>query len=324
LGIAVVASWWVFLKGDGVAEAKPKMTLAAVSTRPPEAVEAAPLPPSTPVARPESEKPAEVPETKPAPPPPAPTADATSRIRTLVEGGKQALAANNPLSARTNFNQALALVPAEPERTVVRRELAKLGDEMIFSPRVYENDRLVARYVLQTGDTLAKVAVEHKVTADLLAFINGIADKNLIRAGQTIKVIEGPFHAKVDKKTYTLDVLLGETLVRQFSVGLGADDSTPNGTWKISSKLSNPTYHPPRGGAILAADDPKNPLGERWMGMVGVEGKSVGQERYGIHGTIEPESIGTPSSMGCIRLKNEDVEFLYNCLVEKHSLVVVE
>lgn len=31
----------------------------------------------------------------------------------------------------------------------------------------------------------------------------------------------------------------------------------------------------------------------------------------GIHGTIFPESIGTRSSRGCIRLKNEDIKKLY-------------
>ena len=73
----------------------------------------------------------------------------------------------------------------------------------------------------------------------------------------------------------------------------------------------------------MAADDPKNPLGERWIGLTGIEGSAVGQERYGIHGTIEPESIGKNTSMGCIRMRNEDVEFLYRCLIEKHSTVTV-
>jgi len=120
-----------------------------------------------------------------------------------------------------------------------------------------------------------------------------------------------------------LDVYLGDAFVRQFKVGLGADDSTPTGEWRVATKLINPTYYPPRGGEIIAADDPKNPLGERWIGLVGVSGAAVDQERYGIHGTNDPDSIGKSVSMGCIRLPNEDVEALYTYLVETHSTVTV-
>lgn len=36
-----------------------------------------------------------------------------------------------------------------------------------------------------------------------------------------------------------------------------------------------------------------------------------GFKDIGIHGTVFPESIGTRSSRGCIRLRNEDIERLY-------------
>ncbi|NLC47295.1 MAG: L,D-transpeptidase, partial [Firmicutes bacterium] len=35
-------------------------------------------------------------------------------------------------------------------------------------------------------------------------------------------------------------------------------------------------------------------------------------EKYGIHGTDEPSSIGKHASSGCIRLRNRDVEELYD------------
>jgi hypothetical protein len=127
----------------------------------------------------------------------------------------------------------------------------------------------------------------------------------------------GPFRAVVEKEAYSLDVYLGNTFLKHFKVGLGADGSTPTGEWRVGTKLRNPTYYPPRGGRIVAADDPENPLGEHWIGIVGVDGEAAGQERYGIHGTIDPESVGQNISLGCIRLYNEDVELLYSYLVEK-------
>jgi lipoprotein-anchoring transpeptidase ErfK/SrfK len=72
------------------------------------------------------------------------------------------------------------------------------------------------------------------------------------------------------------------------------------------------------------ADDPRNPLGERWIGLEGVSGSAVGMMAYGIHGTIEPESIGKSVSMGCVRLHNADVEQLYDLLVIDKSQVTIE
>jgi len=49
---------------------------------------------------------------------------------------------------------------------------------------------------------------------------------------------------------------------------------------------------------------PANPLGTRWMGL--------GYKGYGIHGTNMPLSIGKAASHGCIRMRNRDVEDLFN------------
>ncbi|PYU10291.1 MAG: hypothetical protein DMG29_17725, partial [Acidobacteria bacterium] len=45
------------------------------------------------------------------------------------------------------------------------------------------------------------------------------------------------------------------------------------------------------------------PLGTRWLGL--------GQRGYGIHGTNEPRSIGRNVSHGCIRMRNRDIEELF-------------
>lgn len=241
----------------------------------------------------------------------------------LLAAGKQALERGETVAARTYLSEALQKGLDEPQHSSVRAELTRLGTETIFSARVFDDDPLVSRHVVEPGETLGKIANQHNVSSDLLANVNGLRDKNLIRAGQTIKVIDGPFHAVVRKSTYTMDVFLQGTFVKQFPVGLGAEGSTPSGTWKVGTKLVNPTYYPPRGGNVVAADDPKNPLAEHWIGLVGVGGEAVGQQRYGIHGTIEPDSIGKSVSLGCIRMYNEDVAALYTYLVENDSTVTV-
>lgn len=261
--------------------------------------------------------------TAPEPALPVEATPDTDRSRSLIEAGKDALKRNDLVRARTHFSDALANSVSRRERSTLRAELTRIGNETIFSPRLFPDDPFVERYIIQPGDTLAKIAKANHVSSDLLAAINGITDKNRIRAGQAIKVIKGPFSAVVEKSSYSLDVYLDTTFVKHFKVGLGADDSTPTGEWRIATKLENPTYYPPRGGRMISADDPKNPLGERWIGLTGVSDGAVGQYRYGIHGTVENDSIGKSVSLGCIRMYNQDVEALYTYLVEKQSMVTV-
>lgn len=251
-----------------------------------------------------------------APPDPA-------RAAQLLQAGRDAATQGDPLAARTKLAEALLSGPEPREVPPAREELLKLCEETVFSTTVTKNDPLIDTYVIQPGDTLEKIAKAYFITDDLLTRINGIKNKNQIRLGQRIKVIRGPFHAVVTKSTFDLDVYLQNTFVKHFKVGLGTDSSTPAGEWVCENKLVNPTYFPPRGGAIKAADNPENPLGERWIGLKGLTGEAVGQERYGIHGTIDPDSIGKAVSMGCIRLRNEDVGLLYEMLVAEKSHVVV-
>jgi lipoprotein-anchoring transpeptidase ErfK/SrfK len=49
----------------------------------------------------------------------------------------------------------------------------------------------------------------------------------------------------------------------------------------------------------------------RYMGVLGTRRLVLG-DGYGIHGTNAPETIGRSVSHGCVRLKNEDIEKLYD------------
>lgn len=82
--------------------------------------------------------------------------------------------------------------------------------------------------------------------------------------------------------------------------------STPVGRFRIIENVIAPTYNGRHGS--FRSGDPRNPLGTRWLGL------NVGHFRtgvpIGIHGTNEPDKIGTAVSDGCIRLRNSDVELL--------------
>src|SRR5690606_25444057 len=113
------------------------------------------------------------------------------------------------------------------------------------------------------------------------------------------------------------------TYIRSFPVGLGEYDSTPVGAWVVrsNSKLINPAWANPRTGERFAADDPRNPIGEHWIGLDGIDDHTRLTDGYGIHGTVEPESIGRQASMGCIRMHADDVALVYELLLEGVSSV---
>jgi lipoprotein-anchoring transpeptidase ErfK/SrfK len=90
-------------------------------------------------------------------------------------------------------------------------------------------------------------------------------------------------------------------VVDVFAVAVGAPTSpSPTGTFTIVNRVANPTYYHP--GKVIAPG-PQNPIGTRWIGL--------NQKGYGIHGTDQPSSIGYAQSHGCIRLRNADVERLF-------------
>jgi LysM repeat protein len=269
------------------------------------------------------------PETRTPAPSPAPS---NQRVADRLRSGMDLLAANKPIEARRVLTQAL-LTPGIDRRTAqgIRETLTELNERLVFSREIVPDDPYSFGYAIRPGDTLGRIATRENTHIDwrFIQRINGITRPQAIQAGQRLKLVQGPFHAVVVKQDYRLDLFLGEgsdrVYVRSFPVGLGEHDSTPLGRFRVrqNSKLINPAWTNPRTGEHFAADDPNNPIGERWIGLEGMTEAVRDLAGYGIHGTIEPDSIGRQESMGCIRLRSEDVELLYEMLIERESTVEI-
>lgn len=258
----------------------------------------------------------------------------TTTAATVLTDAQALITQNKPAAARRLLNAALIAGQLPPEQVLaVKQQIAQLNQTMVFSTRRLPGDEWIDAYVVQPGDMLKVIAPRYNLTIDFIQRINKIADPRKTRSGMTLKLFKGPFHAVVSKSAFTLDLYLGapggegSMYICTFPVGLGQDDSTPVGRWDVTPgrKLAHPVYYDPRNqGVVYEASDPKNPLGDYWIGLTGVEGEAVGKMSYGIHGTIEPDSVGKMSSMGCIRLRNEDVKLVYEMLVEGKSTVLVK
>ena len=153
---------------------------------------------------------------------------------------------------------------------------------------------------VQTGDSLGKIAKQYSTTVELIKQSNGLAN-DVIRVGQRLRIWKGKFSIFVDKSQNILILKNGDEVVKVYNVSTGLNNSTPVGTFKITSKLVDPVWF--KSGAVVPPESPANVLGTRWMGF-DIAG-------YGIHGTTEPDKIGQQVTAGCVRMRNEDVEQLY-------------
>ena len=266
---------------------------------------------------------------------PADQNDPARAIRMYLDAADRLIARNDPLAARQALWDAMR-VPGldELELSVLRGRLGSMNEDLVFGPTYIAGDPLSTLYTVKPGDALSRIARAQKVHTHwrLIQRVNRLSSPERIRVGQKLKLVRGPFHAIVDKSDYRLDLFRGETekpetwvYIRSFEVGLGEGNSTPIGHFIVrpDSKLENPAWVNPRNPSEkYSSDDPANPIGEFWIGIEGL-GDAAAYAGYGLHGTIEPESIGESRSMGCVRLLPDDIALLYECLVEGESLVQI-
>jgi lipoprotein-anchoring transpeptidase ErfK/SrfK len=190
---------------------------------------------------------------------------------------------------------------------------AELKDRInATSRRIYfqPQPHYMEAHQVQPGDTLEAIAKEYDVSWEYLARLNRVEPAR-IRAGQKLKVIKGPFTAIIDVSDYELTLHCHGYYVHKFPVGIGKDGATPVGAFRVQDKVVNPPYNGPEGA--IAADDEANPIGERWI--------SLG-DGYGIHGTIDPDSIGKSESRGCVRMHNNDIDKVYDLLTVGSEVVI--
>ena len=108
-----------------------------------------------------------------------------------------------------------------------------------------------------------------------------------------------------------LYLITGNGQALRYGIGVGRDGFRWGGTHRITAKKEWPGWTPPSQMIARRPDLPRhmaggidNPLGARAM--------YLGSTLYRIHGSNEPDTIGTAVSSGCFRMTNDDVTDLYN------------
>ena len=139
----------------------------------------------------------------------------------------------------------------------------------------------------QTLNTMTKLAA-----VLVIAAVDAAAEER--RQAQQRIIVSIP-----DRKLTLLD---GDRVVKAYDVAVGkVSTPTPEGEFQIINHVQNPTYY---GSGVVIGPGNGNPLGTRWMGL--------SAKGYGIHGTNVPSSIGKAASHGCIRMRQQDLEELFD------------
>ena len=106
---------------------------------------------------------------------------------------------------------------------------------------------------------------------------------------------------EVDLSDRTLTAHRGDTVLRRFSVGVGAFDSpTPTGRFAVTDKLAGPSFSAAYGCCILALSAIQTSLPRGW----------TGGNRIAIHGTLSPSDFGHAVSAGCVHAPDADLRWL--------------
>ncbi|MBA7479043.1 hypothetical protein ES707_14474 [subsurface metagenome] len=257
---------------------------------------------------------------------PTPTSQPNPEVDELIAGAMACINAEPAriIEARDRLNELLPMPMSAEQRQLVKEQLSQLADRWLFSRTIFPQDKLCGSLQVRPGSLLSTIGKQFRVPYKILMEINNIPYAESLQAGQTIKVIDGPFHARIYHSTFTMDLYLQNTFVRSFPVGLGQPDmETPMGLWRVKpgGKLITPTWRDPISGKTYQPGDPDYPLGSRWIGLEGIKGDAVGRTGFAIHGTKDPNQIGTASSQGCIRLHNGDAILIYNLLIPGLSRV---
>ena len=195
-------------------------------------------------------------------------------------------------------------------------------DEVLLTP---EGVWRSSYETIRSGDTLSGIANRFEKTTGvpvapgLIQLVNGISKPNRIRPGQRLRIPTDRMEIVVSRKTFTMRVYLGDLLLKVFQVGIGKDKrhETPLGTFKVVEKQVDPVWYHPDGG-VIPPKDPRNLLGRYFIKL-----QHPTFQGFGIHGTKEQGTVGRRSSLGCIRVRKDDMELLFS-IVPRKTRVRVE
>lgn len=232
--------------------------------------------------------------------------------RSSLDAAEKAKQANDPALERSALTSAFFATLERDAKKPIRARLDELTQKVVFHGKAGEEV-----YTVKAGDRLITIARAHKVTWSFIKRMNNLKTDS-IRVGQKLRIPRGTVELAVFKTDFLLVATLDGVYLKAWDVGTGREDRTPESTFKIAERIEKPTWYAPD-GKVFPFGTKENILGTRWLGFERTE-QFAG---FGIHGTAFPATIGTESSAGCIRMRNDDVEEVYDLVPEGAVVTIV-
>ena len=162
--------------------------------------------------------------------------------------------------------------------------------------------------------------------ADQPGYVPNPTDEELDVAYQRqpvfFRTTEPPGTIVVHSSTRHLYLVQGNNRAIRYGIGVGRDGFRWSGVHRISRKGEWPDWTPPpemieRQPYLprFMAGGPGNPMGARAL--------YIGATVYRLHGTNQPQTIGSAVSSGCFRLVNPDIIDLYERVPVGTKVVVL-
>ncbi|MCB0114759.1 MAG: LysM peptidoglycan-binding domain-containing protein [Caldilineaceae bacterium] len=167
-------------------------------------------------------------------------------------------------------------------------------------------------YIVKQGDTLAKIASANNMTLQQLLSANGLPHENFTWAGQRLRIYFAPRPTGVDSNfdkapadgyrwievnlsNQTLTAWQGDVAVLHTYISSGVTATpTVTGRFRIGTKLTSQRMIGP------GYDLPGVPWVMYFYGS------------YAIHGAYWHNNFGMPMSHGCVNMRTEEAQFLFN------------
>jgi lipoprotein-anchoring transpeptidase ErfK/SrfK len=229
-----------------------------------------------------------------------------------------------PPEVRAKYQELVVKYPDSEGAGKARERLDTINRQLIFED--HNPNEFKITHTVNRGEVLMKIANQYECTVYILEILNGIRATSLRPNQQLLVPSWGKVYAIVDKSDYQLRVFreADKNFLIQYKVSIGEKEwKTRQGEYIITNKQFHPPWPDPKTGKMVKYGDPEYPLGERWMGL-SPPNNPGSRTGLGIHGTNQPETIGTSSSAGCIRLTNENVIEAFAILREKSKVTIQE
>jgi lipoprotein-anchoring transpeptidase ErfK/SrfK len=178
--------------------------------------------------------------------------------------------------------------------------------------RTLARPNYAAVYAAYPGERFFIPAVDHRAI-----------DPRHLRQSVDYPWPDPPGSIVIDPASHHLYFVEAPRVATRYGVGVGREGFGWSGAARINMKRDWPDWVPPREmierepqiraqleqtpRGLGVRGGPKNPLGARTLYLF----DQSGDTGYRVHGTLEPYTIGSNVSSGCIRMINQDIVHLY-------------